>query len=120
MVAVLLVALRFVWLPVHLAHEHHEHGPVEHAALVVELDGAHDHGGERHGHGHDQHTSVDPASEWIARKAPLGVELLWLAPVADYVVAVAPRILRSETCDSTQVPVPPPPRRTRARAPPAA
>ena len=114
----LLIALRLFWMPVHLALETHAHDFHHDESFAHEHaeDAAHEH--EDEGDEHAPHPAGDHLTELMLARAPqLGV-LVWLPggeiSIAPTPVARQPLALESDAI----VPRPPPPRASRARAPP--
>ena len=111
----IVLAVRLIWVPLHLAHEAHEYGHGQLMALVHEQHHDHDHDRD-----HEPHPAADHETELIARK--VSDTLGFVLPPIDAAALVA--ALQRDWCPplepADEAPKAPPPRSGRARAPPAA
>jgi hypothetical protein len=117
-IAMLFFALRFVWAPIHVAHEHHAHfaGHV----LPEAARGAAPHTSDHDHDDHVPHAAADHLTE-IATLPSKPVAELTALPLIE---RVAPRVGMLATCahdgGPQVVPKPAPPRAQLARGPPEA
>jgi len=115
----IVLALRLIWVPLHLAHEAHVYGHGPSLAVVHEQSHDHDHDHDHDGD-HPPHPAIEHGTEPIARKSSdaLGFALLPIESALE--LAALPCDGSPPLQPADEVPRPPPPRTGRARAPPAA
>lgn len=131
MVALLsiLLAARLVWVPMHLAQEPHEYGLGHVRALVhgehERGEHVHEHGDGQHGHeskdgrDHHPHPAADHQTDVIGREVSQdpGIALILVGHLSS--ISVPEPSYDLAPWQGQAIEKPPPPRSSRARAPPA-